>query len=537
MGLRYFRDEEGQALAIAAAGAFVLTLALALTIDAGYGFLQRRIAQNEADKVALEVGRLLATSTDKSGSTIHFRVTQGAACTLAQAVNARDQRPTPQVITGTTLALTFESPSGSIVKRQCPNTINTLVPQSTRSVRVEISLTYKTLLASVLGRQLQTVGATSRVAVAGAPYTVDPVLANSSVSAQQYAGLAHSATAVFRTWPLTRFFQSADFGGQACGPLCDPATVAPMRFATGGVRSSGVQLLDLSRNSSRTPAIGVVVGQLLTDAGSAGTATLADQFATPFDGALGLNTDWADSPPRPTGQPAPPTFKGRTACSQAVSVWPWRDADQQRVPPRPSCPSGEETRGDWIETVNSAIDPGMVQSIQALIASQGGLFPYSGAKVPSMWPGGTSSPNAGKTFGRAAVVWIYLWDCAQQFDGGKWQSVGNCATDRPDRVHLFSVVPVTFYAGLVSNDAIEGYWGGSFVDPDRCQTVPASCPPLTPVANSAFLVAENVKWDPSESGLSDQDEEGNQDDEDWWNNWWDWWKHDNGHGHGHGNGN
>jgi hypothetical protein len=154
-----------------------------------------------------------------------------------------------------------------------------------------------------------------------------------------------------------------------------------------------------------------------------------------------------------------------------------------------------------------------------------------------MWPDGTSSPNAGQTLGRAVVVWIYLWDCAQQFDGGKWQSVGNCATDRPDRVHLFSVVPVTFYAGLVSTDAIEGYWGGSFVDPDRCQTVPTSCPPLTPVANSAFLVAENVKWDASEGDLSDQDEEGNQADEGWWKHWWDWWKHDNGHGHGHGNGN
>jgi hypothetical protein len=224
----------------------------------------------------------------------------------------------------------------------------------------------------------------------------------------------------------------------------------------------------------------------------------------------------------------------RAICTQADSVWPWGDANKQRVPPRPSCESGGQTRGDWIETVNGTIDPGIVKSIQALIASQGGLFPYSGAVVPSSW----GSPNAGKTFGRAVVVWIYLWDCAQRFDGGKWQKVSNCATDQPDgvhlyRLHLLSVVPVTFYAGLVSNDAIEGYWGGSFVDPDRCQTEPTSCPPLTPVANSAFLIGENVKWDAQETELADKDDEdSNPEDWKWWWDWWKWWKHDNGHGKG-----
>jgi hypothetical protein len=530
MAMGHLRDEKGQALAVVAVGALVLAAAMALTIDTGYGFLQRRIAQNEADKVALEVGRLLATSVERSGSSIRFRVTQGAVCTLARAVNARDQRPTPQALRPASLSLTFESPSGSTVKRDCPSSNSTRVPQSTRTVRVQVQLTYKALLASLLRQPAVTVGAVSRVAVAGAPYTVDPVLANGDLSAEQYGGLAHSATAIVRTWPLSRLFNKSDFSAQACGPFCDPATARPLRFSTGGARSTGVQLLDLSKNSSRSPG-GVIVPQLLTDPGTAaGTPSLADRFATPFDGAIGLNTEWDD---------VPSLKSNRDACDDANTVLPWRDSERLRVPPRPSCESDGRTRGDWIETVDRSIGLDLVQSMQALIAREGGLFPYSGSVVPSSW----GSPNAGHAFGRAVVVWIYIWDCAQQFEDGEWRE-GNeddkdkdnqdkdkdkdCSTANPDRVHAFTVVPITFYAGLVSSNAIEGYWGGGFVDPSRCQAAPASCPPLTPIANSSFLVAEDVRWDPMEDGLSDEEEEGDQNDDVWWDNWWTWWNNNQG---------
>jgi hypothetical protein len=53
-------------------------------------------------------------------------------------------------------------------------------------------------------------------------------------------------------------------------------------------------------------------------------------------------------------------------------------------------------------------------------------------------------------------------------------------------VHLFTAAPFTFYEGLVTSQAIQGYWGGAFGDARVCP----GCP-LNPLANTAYLVADD----------------------------------------------
>jgi hypothetical protein len=145
----------------------------------------------------------------------------------------------------------------------------------------------------------------------------------------------------------------------------------------------------------------------------------------------------------------------------------------------------------------------VVADMQALIQTRGTTTAYSSKAIPTSQGGGT--------YGRALVVWIYLWDCGQRFEGQQWigyTGSNECRTET-DRVHLFSVIPVTFYEGLIRPNSIRGYWGGNFVEAGRCQAAPGSCPALTPLANSAFLVADDQRWDPTDDGVSE-----NEDDDD-----------------------
>lgn len=520
-------DDAGQALVIAAAGAFMLALAFALTIDWGYGLLQRRIAQNDADKVALEVGRLLTTSVGLSGSTSTFliagqnstSVTRQRALThvdaCAAAINAY-QRDRSRPLTNPAVWLDFErwSPGStsldptSYVRANCapgkPRTV--AVDRSTTTVRVRVEYRYRPFFAALLRQPELVVGATSRVALAGAPYTIDPVdqaalAAQGSVSRQDYADLAQSASAIVRTWPLARRFNSSSdltdlTRKRPCGPACDPRTATPLDFVVGGSLFDGVSVLDLSSQSSRVPAM----DQLITEPQS-GT-TLTDWFADGFGGVLGLQTDWAP-PLGPAGQDAVPALRpDRSACTR-VPAW---------LTPPPSCGSDGDTRGDWVETMSKSASTSslttIVGAMHVLLQSQGTTTAYSNTTIPN---------GGGRTFGRALVVWIQLWDCGQPFANGHWQSGSSesCRTSPvsdtdPVRVHLFSVIPVTFYEGLVTNTTIRGYWGGNFVAAGRCRLAPGSCPPITPLANTAFLVADDQRWDPTNDGIN---EDQNNNDE------------------------
>lgn len=528
MRLPHERDDGGQALAVAAAAAFLLAAALTITIDWGYALMQRGIVQNEADKVALEVGRYLATSVMPSSSSVRFRVRDGNgtrnlshidACSKANDALMRDRRPTPAPVSPVTplvrLWLTFEewdSPDQTGTSRlaradtvECARTrTGSSVNRQATSVRARVEIRYKSLVGSLLREPEMRVAATARAALAGAPYTADPLLARDGLSGPEYADLARSATALIRddlaarTWPLARRFSRSELQDkQPCGPLCKPTSASQrLQFATGA--SSGVRLLDLSAHSSRLPAgAGGPVEQLITEwdgsCEQSAQCSLANWFDQPFAGALGLDTIWDED--RPAGQGELPALDPDRGACDSVPGW---------MPEPPSCRDendGNNRRGDWVETVDGSIGADLTLRMRQLIAREGSTVPHSANTV------GGSGPNKNNFFGKALVVWIYLWDCGQDFSGGRFDD--QCHSDnaeRIDRVHLFSVVPFTFYEGSVSSSAVEGYWGGGFVDPGRCQAGPGSCPSLTPVANTAFLVPDDHAWDPTEYGQLDDEE-------------------------------
>jgi hypothetical protein len=516
--IRAHDDEGGQALAIAAAGAFVLAVALALTIDWGYALVQRRIAQNDADKVAMEVGRLLTTSVGLQNTAVSFRVagknttsvtkqkplTHVEACAAAVSAYQRD-RSTPA--TNPAIWLDFERWSAgsssleptSYVRANCAKPKTVSVGAETTTVRVRVEFRYKPIFASLLRQPAVVVGATSRVALAGAPYTIDLVdraaLGPGPISQEDYALLEQSASAVVRTWPLVRRYNVSDLSTKRpCGPPCDPTTATPLEFVSSS--TGKVTVLDLSRQSSHG-----AVDQLITQP-QAGTS-LADWFADGFGGVLGLETKWG--PLRtPTQNAAPPleVDRNNNMCRN-VPAW---------LAPPPSCQpdlagGDESTRGDWIETIpaNSISMSSVVGDMHALMQTSGTTTAYSSKAIPSA---------GGRTYGRALVVWIYLWDCAQEFQSGQqsgqWDDISCSSTADTNRVHLFSVIPVTFYEGLVTNTSIKGYWGGNFVDAGRCRAAPGSCPALTPLANSAFLVADDQRWDPTDDGVDEDQDDGDE---------------------------
>jgi hypothetical protein len=530
------RSESGQALVVAAMAAFVLAAAFALTIDWGYALLQRRIAQNEADTIGLGVGRLLATSVESATSSrTTFGITKGDACAEARAIRDRAENPTPKAVERAVLSLTFEGPGADdMVDCMTPGSAaGQDIDDDTNALFVRVELKYHALVASILRQPAVTVAASARVALEGAPYAVDPSR-RCDGPRSACVDLAQSATAIVRTWPLARFYRPTELAGAPCGPLCDPTTATPLRFSTGDAAYSGVELLDLSRYSSREyPEL---VGQLITgwDAtGSvlAGTAPKADRsgacgrdwdtaggeaptahnarcslpnwFDYPVGATLSLNTDWDDNDLRaelsPEPEDPPMLNSGRAAC-RAATATPWLST--------PSCSNGnfgavgDGSVGDWVETSQRGLGSDIVNRMRAFIAREGTVGRFSNEIVPS-------GPNSGNPYGKAIVMWIYLWDCGQEFDGDedrKWSSLDEddeCrrrATKRrpvnlrppdeaADRVHLFSAVPFTFYEGLVTNSAIEAFWGGGFIDPGRCQ--PDRNCPLNPLGNSAFLVADD----------------------------------------------
>lgn len=513
---RGVRDESGQALVIAAMGAFVLAAALVLTIDWGYALLQRRIAQNDADKVALAVGRLLATSVAPyQGDSLRFAKTGSSAfrvenlthrelCTVALDAQQRDPKRTTLALVSSSLWLDFErwdpdSPSPNTVRANCASAQSRSVDWRTTTVRVRIERRYKALYAGLLRQSDVFVGATARAALTGAPFTADSAEAALPANPTQadYADLARSAVAVRRTWPIVRRYSELELAGRRpCGPTCDPRTAAtPFRFARDGLLESNVQFIDLSRDSSRTPR-----EQLITEP-EAATASLADGFDQPFGGVLGLDTDWDKLAPIGWDEVIPPS-PSRNACNDLPRWLLGVDSGGDEVPP-PSCQVN--TRGDWVETYQSdLVGSDLVNRMRTLIQTAGVTTQYSGMQIPTA----VSSRNGGSgtQFGKAVVVWVYFWDCGQDFDEGAQRWTGSCSTSQDDRVHLFTVVPITFYEGLVTTRAIEGYWGGGFVDPGRCQTAPGSCPTITALANSAFLVADDTPWDPTIADAAQEDD-------------------------------
>jgi hypothetical protein len=224
------------------------------------------------------------------------------------------------------------------------------------------------------------------------------------------------------------------------------------------------------------------------------------------NGALGLDTNWyrnvaSGGNLQPLQEAPDVAFKtnGRSSCT-ALAGNPLL-----AVLPAPSCPNtpGNSEKGDWIETAQSG-DLGSNAS-SAMIAFIDAHPLYDGWQhVP------TSQGVGAPEFGPHQVIMVYLWDCAESFDshaaaGSQWSLAlpnsgtdcsnihsGGDTADSIDRVHLVTVVPFTFYRGLVSSQKIQGFWGGEVVtDPGVCQTNPnAPTCVVNPFANAVFLVSD-----------------------------------------------
>lgn len=494
------RDDRGQAMVIVALACVALLGALALAVDWGYGLTQRRVMQASAEAAALSAGKYLATSVVRVDGEIAFTVTQEEVWCLAERyVESNDAfRPSdaaPDLVlefgsdTSPTTWTDVPAPVGG-----CPTAGVSAVPADTIYVRAVTTVTYRSLVAGILGFPTTTAAASARAKLSGTPVpTGGPV------------------------WPMVRHYDPSDFDLPCPARSCDPSQldIPPTTFWSPQeddvVYGNFKGLVDFARHSSRLDPLAPQLIESWDDTGSAAATpptplkedwsgncgaswdtaggetpqlhgkqcSIPNWFYYTFQGALSLDRDWSSTVP--SGQEIPSALTARALC----------DGDPDRSP---SC--ADPRKGDWVETAFGDIGTNMSDNMRALIHEKGFTGPFSGEII-------ASGPNKGERYGKALVVLVYLWDCAESYDrsapaGDQWSLIldkrdADCSqvprtgsAPAPDRVHLFAAAPFTFYEGLVSSQAIQGYWGGAFGDPGSCQ----DCA-LNPLANTTFLVADD----------------------------------------------
>jgi Flp pilus assembly protein TadG len=511
------RGERGQALVIVAIAIAALIVALAFTVDWGYGLSQRRVVQNRADAAVLGAAKLLASSVQNDGS---FAVSREQAWCEANRYAAANVVFSPGGGTATLSVSfgdaanppTFTSAITNVAV--CPpgkKDPATPIPNTTVLVRVSIDGSYPAMFGAIAGRGTIPVGASARAMMTGSPGATGPV------------------------WPMLRHFDPNGFSGKSCGPSCDPTTVTPVTFWTGTGGASEAygnykMFVDVSRYSNRMPASFLCCGghspaQLLTTWDQTGSTSATPSTSPKPDqsGACGRpwDTSGSENPTQqnslcslpnylyygfggnstieknwwaslPAGQETPTLLsEPRFACTAAPS---WLRP--------PSCDTKNANHlklGDWLETTYRG-GPGdtLWQYMAAYVARNGDTTDYSEEVVP---PG---QPNEGKTYGKAVQMLVYFWDCAESWNATfqRWDLIpptsGSDCSRLPsgsgvttaDRVHVFTYVPFTFYEGLVTADAIQGYWGGTVEKPGACKNNPGGCL-LNPISNSVFLVADD----------------------------------------------
>jgi Putative Flp pilus-assembly TadE/G-like len=561
MSERLVGAEEGQALVIAALAMVVLMGALALTVDWGYGLAGRRAAQNEADAGALAAGRLLATSFvsvtrpfDQGRSTQEMvwtaacnaarRNSTGGPATQAHTLGVWFSADPPTTPFATLPGSTWTGVAASSDDCTKGPTGATPVNGDAVFVRVVASAAYRSLFG-VPTQQRVDVAASARVRLTAAGSISGPVavplapVGDSSVGLPGL-GLSGSSTAPnVAIWPIVLHYSAADWtaaGSQITLIDWDRArtpqqadTSLFVGFAhfspTEAVDPAGLQVHQIITESDYT-ASGPLTGPYGQRHGHPQTALLPSApgacggvswdsrgFPDPTDaadcdipnwfyygyrGSLALGTPWDDiswtrtfeDTPQPVEMPD--RFPGSRASCTTVSGYPFFTA--------PSCPdrSGSSHVGDWIETVKTGVDRVLVANeMLAFIDRYGRVVPTSGEK--------------------AVVVNVFLWDCGERFDGGsftdpatrdRWHVVASgtdCSAvsgadlQSVDRVHLFTVVPVTISVSDVDLTQrrkpvtvfVTGHWGNAFGPAGICASspTPAGCG-LSPLENSAFLVPD-----------------------------------------------
>lgn len=524
MRTAYLDREDGQALAIIALAIAVLLGAAALAVDWGFGYTSRRELQNDADMAALTAGRRLASTfqlvaSSPSGLAPSFGANTDDVCeeiATALAAAARSPRATIEIsFFGDANA---DKPATWTVVSTADCRANAgSVPQDppTVFVRARASATYASLL-NVFNRGPITVAASARVRLTAgaAARPLQPDVA----ARVPGPGLSGSTTRPNATiWPFMIHFNANSFASdKVCGRFCDEpdrlislwdkGTAADngtvlVTFAhesvkqpvhqlvsesdyTGAVLNEGRQLTGLLDNYSSTSSCSIVSGKWDTmGVADPRTCDVPNWFHYGYRGSVSLGTDWASESWKSFagGQTAAGLPAGRESCAIARA---------RTYFPTFSCAGPTSTRGDWVETVAGAPDQNMAQRMQEFIRL------YGRDTVASLSRG----------WGKALVVNVFLWDCAEHFSGGAWtlqDESADCSQFDVDpkvasdyRVHVFSVVPLTFYEGLIRTQGrvtIDAFWGNAFGDAGVCQSIPPPTTPqcqLNPLMNSAFLVPD-----------------------------------------------
>lgn len=553
----FVRGEDGQAIVIVGIAMFVLLGALALSVDWGYGLAARRAAQNQADAAALAAGKLLVTRFVSAGQP--FGATPedvwNAACAARNSniLLGREVQP-PE------LSVSFYDAGGGAILDAGNNPVTIThsgtacslsgsVPLDGGTVFVSVrsTATYSSLF-SVATRQSLSVAASARAQLAGTPSVYqltlpDPTTPNAGV------GLSGATTTPnVPMWPIAPHFDLDKFTSSTpCGVACDPTApgIQPMTLWPAASRDRYGTFRGLITPSHVSTRIGNT-HQLLTEADY--TATVAgagdhrhdptprletnqsDRSICPdptwdtngstdatkavpcdvpnwfyygFRGSISLGTNWVNDGSwnvyktyGPVESPDP--LGARQSCDDVTSRPDFHLST-------PSCVNANV--GDWVETVSGDVTQNMALRMEEFIARYGHLVPYSGSVV------------GGAVLGKAVVVNVFFWDCAEHYQasdppGARWHRIDQRSTDdgdpsdcsqitrsdvrrtTVDRVHVFTVVPFTFYEGLITTGGtptVRAYWGDAFgvFGTAGCAVmpVPSSCE-LNPLNNSAFLVPD-----------------------------------------------
>lgn len=496
---RFLSRPEGQSLVIVALSMLVLIGALAFAIDWGYGLTQRRAMSNSAEAGALGAGVLLARSVLLTEEGYVFTRSQEEAYCEAERAAAFD-RPfaPPGAAYGLAVAGYADGatePAWSVAGLACPSASESAIPPETRTLRVVAEVRYRSLIASVVGWPEMTAAGSIRAKIVGIPFEPGT-----------------------HVWPMVRHYDPADLVGQPCTPPCDPSNVAPFEFwSTRGVEPNMVYgnfkgQVDLSRTSARDPAVPALIARWdATGSRQAVPPTLpktdlSGKCNGPWDTAGGEDPNNADKQCS-----IPNWFAYFFGGTLALDSHP--ESDHSGVePPSPlgsrdaicdvpdwlTAPSCEHpAMGDWVETATGNVGANNSELMRGVIArayteGYGYETPYSGLPVPG-------GPH-GAVFGKALTVTVFMWDCGETYAqnapaGSRWTLIpgtgGDCSqiaqtgsTPTPDRVHLFTAIPFTFYEGLIDTSSIRGYWGGAVGPPDGCPT--GDCP-LNPLTNTVIL--------------------------------------------------
>lgn len=526
----FVRAEDGQALVVVGFAIAVVVGALVLTADWGYGLSMRRAAQNQADAAALAAGRLLATSYAGSGPI--FSITQedawNAACEARRA-----NTPSGPVRVDRSLQITFLDGGGTALAapfastdETCALTGATGIPAGTLLVRVRSEASYQSLFA-VVTRQTIVTAASARARLTAGVTARQLRLPTGGTfpTGSPGVGLSGEATAPnAAVWPIVRRYDRTEWAASAprsfrlLGPSAPSTTLfitlshfSPHEAAAPANRQVHqlVTESDVTASSHvhhRDPS-GIPPWQVNTASGACGatweTTGVADLSTTAlcdvpnwfyygYRGSLGIGTDWTTTgswqafesygsgQESPDPLPPDPSATGVRSSCTILTDYPYFGA--------PSCLPGGYKRGDWVETV-SGVDTNLAASqMQSFVLRYGRDVPRSGGGVE-----------------KAVVVNLFLWDCGESYvvespdTRNNWDLVdsgGDCSTASGtfDRVHLFSVAPITIRESDVhvsGSSRVDATWGGIFGDPGACaaEPTPSGCG-LNPLINSAFLVPD-----------------------------------------------